>query len=65
MFGSLELLVEAFPRSHLRLDQITHLFGETSFGPATRFATTTLEAALFSACVVGTMMIARRRLAAD
>lgn len=61
MFGSLELLAEAFPNSRLRLNPIAHLFGEARFGPATSLGTTTLEAALFSACVVGAMMIARRR----
>lgn len=61
MFGSLELLAEAFPGSRLRLDQIARLFGETSFGPVTRFGTTIVEAALFSACVVGAMMIARKK----
>ena len=63
MFGSLELLAEAFPNSRLRLDQIPHLFGESSFGTRTSLATTTLEAALFTACVVGAIVIARRRFA--
>ena len=61
MFGSLELLAEAFPNSRLRLNQIAHLFGETTFGTATSLGTTAVEAALFSACVVGAMTIARRR----
>ena len=63
MFGSLELLAEAFPNSRLRLDQIPHLFGESSFGTRTSLGTTMLEAALFTACVVGAMVIARRRFA--
>lgn len=63
MFGSLELLAEAFPNSRLRLGQIAHLFGERVFGTATSLGTAMLEAALFSACVVGAMMIARRRFA--
>ncbi|HWC56849.1 MAG TPA: transcriptional regulator [Sphingomicrobium sp.] len=63
MFGSLELLAEAFPNSRLRLNQIAHLFGERMFGSATSAGTTILEAALFSACVVGAMVIARKRFA--
>ena len=63
MFGSLELLAEAFPNSRLRLDQIPHLFGESSFGTRTSLGTTMLEAALFAACVVGAMVIARKRFA--
>jgi DNA-binding winged helix-turn-helix (wHTH) protein len=62
MLGSLELLAEAFPGSRLRVEQIGRLFGESGFGPVTRVASTVLEAALFSACVVGAMTIARRRL---
>jgi DNA-binding winged helix-turn-helix (wHTH) protein len=62
MFGSLELLAEAFPGSRLRLDPISRLFGEASFGPATSYGTTIVEAALFSACGVGAMMIARKRV---
>jgi DNA-binding winged helix-turn-helix (wHTH) protein len=58
MFGSLLLLAETFPNSRLRLGQIAHLFG-----PATSVATTILEAALFSACVVGAMVFARRKFA--
>ena len=58
MFGSLLLLAETFPNSRLRLGQIAHLFG-----PATSVATTILEAALFSAWVVGAMVIARRKFA--
>jgi hypothetical protein len=58
MFGSLLLLAETFPNSRLRLGQVAHLFG-----PATSAATTILEAALFSSCVVGAMAIARRKVA--
>ena len=64
MLGSLELVAETFPRSRLRLDQISRLFGETNVGTATRFGTTILEAALFGSCVVGAMMLARRRFRA-
>jgi DNA-binding winged helix-turn-helix (wHTH) protein len=60
MLGSLELLSEAFPNSRLRLEQVGRLLGEPGFGPATRVASTVLEAALFSACVTAAMMIGRR-----
>lgn len=63
MAGSLDLLARTFPDSRLRLDQISALFGETGFGPVTRAVTSCLEGALFSACVVGAMILARRTLA--
>jgi hypothetical protein len=55
MFGSLELLAAAFPGSRLRLDELA------SLGSAAGTVTTVVEAALFSAGVVGAMTIARRR----
>jgi len=61
MLGSLELVAETFPSSRLRLDEIASLFGEARVGTVTRFASTILEAALFSSCVVGAVMFARRR----
>ncbi len=61
MLGSLELLAQAFPNSRLRLEHVGRLFGESGFGPITRFASTILEATLFSACVVAAMMIGRWR----
>lgn len=64
MLGSLVLLAEAFPGSSLRVQQLGHFFGESDFGPVTRYASAILEAALFSACVVGAMTIARRKLRA-
>lgn len=64
MLGSLELVAETFPRSRLRLDQIARLFGEAKVGTVTRFGSTILEAALFASCVVGAMMLARRRFGA-
>ena len=60
MAGSLELLARAFPESRLHLDQISGLFGERGFGPVTRLVTSALEGALFSACVVGAMILAGR-----
>jgi len=58
--GSLYLLARAFPRSSVRLDQIGGLFGESGLGPVSRAVTSGLEGALFSACIVGAMLIARR-----
>jgi DNA-binding winged helix-turn-helix (wHTH) protein len=60
MAGSLDLLARAFPDSRLRLDQISGLFGESGVGPVTRLVTSCLEGALFSACVVGAMILAQR-----
>src|SRR6185503_17936936 len=62
MAGSLDLLARAFPDSRLRLDQISALFGETGFGPLTRLVTSCLEGALFSACVVGAIILGQRSL---
>jgi DNA-binding winged helix-turn-helix (wHTH) protein len=61
MLGSLALLTHNFPGSRLRVDRIGRLFGETGFGPITQLASTVLEAALFSACVVGAMIFAQRK----
>lgn len=60
MAGSLDLLARTFPDSRLRLDQISGLFGENGFGPVTRLVTSSLEGALFSACVVGAMILGER-----
>jgi hypothetical protein len=65
MLGSLALLADGFPGSRLRVDQIGLLFGESGIGPVTQLAANALEAGLFSACVVGAMVLVRRRFAAD
>ena len=62
MGGSLDLLARQFPGSRLQLDRIGALLGEQGFGTVSRLVTTALEAALFSAFVVGAMVIARRSL---
>jgi DNA-binding winged helix-turn-helix (wHTH) protein len=60
MGGSLVSLAAAFPESRLRLDRIGGVFGESGFGPVSQAVTGALEVGLFSACVVGAMMLARR-----
>jgi DNA-binding winged helix-turn-helix (wHTH) protein len=60
MGGSLALLSQQFPDSRLRLDQLSALFGEDSFGPVSQLVTGGLEGALFAGCVVGAMILARR-----
>jgi len=60
MLGSLDLLARQVPGSRLRLDQVSRLFGEASFGPVTQTVTSILEGALFAAGVVGAMTLAER-----
>jgi len=60
--GSLDLFARDFPASRLRLDQIGAIFGETGLGPVSHAFTSILEGALFGACVVGAMILARRRM---
>lgn len=57
--GSLDLLSHRFPGSHLTLDGIGSVFGEQGFGRVSQTVTAALEAALFSAGVVGAMVLAR------
>lgn len=61
MAGSLASLSARFPDSSLRLDQVGRLFGEQSFGPLSQAFIGAVEGALFASCVVGAMMLARRR----
>ena len=60
MAGSLDLLSTGFPASRLSLAPIGRWFGESGFGPLSQLATAGLEGALFSACVVGAMVLAGR-----
>ena len=62
--GSLDQLSRQFPGSRLRLDQVGALFGENGLGPISQVVTAGLEGALFGACVVGAMILARRTLIA-
>lgn len=59
--GSLDLLTRQFPASRLRLDALGSLFGEIGFGPISNAVTGTAEGLLFGACMVGAMILARRR----
>ena len=61
MLGSLELLADGFSGSRLRLDEISRPFAEPILNRLVHVASAGIEAALFSAGVVGAMMIARRR----
>jgi DNA-binding winged helix-turn-helix (wHTH) protein len=60
MLGSLALLASDVPGSRLRLDQIGHLFGEAGLGPLTLTVSTMVEGALFAACTVAAISLARR-----
>ena len=60
MFGSLALLAQDVPESRLRLDQFGHLFGESAIGPLTLIVSCGLEGALFAACVIAAISLARR-----
>ncbi|CAN5426801.1 hypothetical protein BH10PSE1_BH10PSE1_27420 [soil metagenome] len=61
MGGSLALLAERFPQSHLRLDHLGALFGESGFGPISRIVTAGLEGLLFGGFVVAALTMTRRR----
>jgi len=61
MGGSLDSLARTFPNSRLRIDPVGSLFGESGFGPVSHAVTGGLEGALFASCVVGAMLLVRRR----
>lgn len=60
MGGSLAALADSFPGSRLDIARLGGLFGEGGFGPVTTAVTGGLEGGLFSACVVGAMVAARK-----
>lgn len=62
MAGSLDLLGRTFPDSRLHFDRIGAIFGESGFGLVSQVVTAGLEGALFSACLVGAIVLARRSL---
>ena len=59
--GSLDLLAHEFDQSRLDLARIGGLFGEEGFGRVSHLVTGALEGGLFAACLVGAMILARRR----
>lgn len=59
--GSLDLLARNVPASRLGLGEVGAMFGESGFGPVSQAVTAGLEGALFGACVVAAMLLARRR----
>nr|WP_166176477.1 transcriptional regulator [Altererythrobacter segetis] len=60
--GSLDLLARQFPDSHVRLDSIAHLLGESGFGRVSQTVTGAIEGTVFGAGVVGALTIGRRYL---
>lgn len=60
--GSLDLLLKQLPNAPLRLDSIGALFGESGFGPVSRTVTSGIEGALFGACLLGALFLARQLL---
>jgi DNA-binding winged helix-turn-helix (wHTH) protein len=60
LLGSLAAVTGGFPNSHLHVDRLGGLFGETQLGPTTQLATAALEGALFAGCVVAAMELVRR-----
>jgi DNA-binding winged helix-turn-helix (wHTH) protein len=65
MLGSMAMLTRGFPQSRLRVDHFGRYFGEAGFGPTAQMVTAGLEGALFTACVVGAIVLAQRRFGAD
>lgn len=61
MLGSLELLASGFPNSRLHLDQISRPFANAALDHLAHVLDAAAEVGLFATCVVGAMMIARRR----
>jgi DNA-binding winged helix-turn-helix (wHTH) protein len=60
MLGSLELLAAGFPNSRLRLDELTRPFAEPMLNRLVHVVDAAAEVGLFTAGVVGAMMLARR-----
>ncbi len=58
MAGSLAEMATRFPESNLRIGGL--LFGETGLGPVALTIATACEAALFTACVAGAVLVGRR-----
>ncbi|MBO9671416.1 MAG: transcriptional regulator [Sphingobium sp.] len=60
--GSLDLLLQQFPDAGFRLDSVGAMFGETGFGPVSQAVTAATEGALFGACLLGAIFLARQAL---
>ena len=60
MAGSLDLFARTYPDSRLRLDQLAAMFGEAGFGRTSLMFANLLEGALFGACVVAAIALARK-----
>jgi DNA-binding winged helix-turn-helix (wHTH) protein len=58
--GSLDLLAQGFPDSHVRLGSIARLFGESGFGRVAQAVTGAIEGLVFGAGMVGALTLARR-----
>jgi hypothetical protein len=58
--GSLDLLARQFPDSHVRLDSVARLVGESGFGRISQAVTGAIEGMVFGAGVVGALTLARR-----
>lgn len=65
MASSLNLLAAQFPASRLSLGQLGALLGEQGFGWRSELASALIEAALFAACIVAAMKLARRHRSND
>ena len=61
LLGSLELLISGFPNSRLRLDQLSHPFASDALNQLAHLVDAAAEVGLFSAGVVGAIILARRK----
>ena len=60
MAGSLDLFARTYPDSRLRLDQLAAMFGDAGFGRTSLMFANLLEGALFGACIVAAIALARK-----
>jgi DNA-binding winged helix-turn-helix (wHTH) protein len=61
MLESLELLAAGFPGSRLHMDEISRPFADAGLDRIAHLLDAGVETGLFSACVVGAILLARRR----
>ena len=62
MLGSLELLIDGFPNSRLRLDELSEPFVSPGLNHLAHLIDSVAEVGLFSAGVIGAMALARQRI---